>query len=92
MNDKQFVVRIVNPSPKPHIPEVKLALPVRPNGQPPLLSKAFNIFFGSLIGLTSGVAIFLMLKLVGINFGGLESTLVIGFPSALGLITSLVVF
>jgi hypothetical protein len=90
---RSYTVRIVKPSPEPALPKIELApLPQPGRKINRLVLKIFNILFGSMIGLTSGVAIYLMLKLVGVNFGGLESILVIGFPSALGILTSLVVF
>jgi hypothetical protein len=53
--------------------------------------KIMDVLTGSTMGIVAGVAIYLMLKLVGINFGGLESSLIIGLPSVLAILTSLVV-
>ncbi len=56
------------------------------------LKKAFNILAGSGVGFAAGMAIYLMLKTIGLNFGGLESSIIIGLPSILGIITSLAVY
>jgi hypothetical protein len=90
---RSYTVRIVKPSPEPALPKIELApLPQPGKKKNRFVLKIFNNLLGSMIGMTAGVAIYLMLKLVGINFGGLESTLIIGFPSALGILTSLAVF
>ncbi|MFC1571265.1 hypothetical protein ACFL31_01775 [Candidatus Margulisiibacteriota bacterium] len=90
MNTKSIVVRLVSPSDKPALPKRKKL--ARVSNENPLLTRSLNILTGSGIGLMTGIAIYFMLKLIGINFGGLESSLIIGFPSALGIITSLVIF
>ena len=51
-----------------------------------------NILIGSSIGITAGLLIFLILNSIGVDFGGLESSLIIGLPSVLGMVTSLVIF
>ena len=47
---------------------------------------------GSGIGLFAGAVIYLMLKLIGINYSGLESSLIIGLPAVFSLLASYVVF
>ena len=92
MNSRQFVVRIVKPSPEPALPRVQLAAPPKPiKKRSRLFMKVLDVLTGSTMGIFAGVAIYLMLKLVGIDFGGLESSLIIGLPGALAIITSLVV-
>ena len=93
MNTKQFVVRIINPSTQPHIPKVMTLSPAQPiKKKNKYLSKIVNILLGSAIGVVAGVAIYLMLKMTGLSFGRLESSLIIGFPSTLGILASLAVF
>jgi hypothetical protein len=55
-------------------------------------SKELNIFSGSAIGLLAGLAIFLLLNYLGIKYDPLASTLIVGMPAALGIITSLAIF
>ncbi len=90
MHTKQIVVRIVKPASKPTIPEIKSVKSIKKGKA--FLSKTLNILAGSGIGLGVGAAIYLMLKLSGLNFGSLESSFIIGLPSALGIITSYVIF
>ena len=93
MNAKQFVVRIVNPSTDPlkqqivHPPLVNI-----PSKSRLFIDKVKNILAGSMIGCLAGLTVFLMLKMVGVNYSGLETYLIIGLPSVLGIATSLVVF
>ena len=56
------------------------------------MSRASNILTGSAVGLATGLVIYLMLRTVGANFGGLESSVIIGLPSILGILTSFVIF
>jgi len=88
VNTNQFVVRIVKPSAKPALPEVvKL-----PSAKSTRKANAItNICVGSVIGFLAGLVTFIMLKVLGLSFGGMESSLIIGLPSALGLFTSFVI-
>lgn len=93
MNSKELVVRIVKPSPEPALPQAKSPLTANLSKKGGLLfSKPLNILMGSGIGLAAGTIIYLMLKLIGLNFGGLESSLIIGLPSVVGILTSIVIF
>ncbi len=56
------------------------------------ITKSFNIIAGSAMGIAAGLVIYLMLKFVGADFGSLETSLIIGLPSILGTVTSLVIF
>jgi len=47
---------------------------------------------GSGTGVFAGAVIYLMLKLTGINYSGLESSLIIGLPALFGLLAAYVVF
>ena len=86
MNDKKYTVRIVRPLNKPYLSKPKIRK-IKNKTKPSL-----NILIGSTLGGLSGIAIFTMLKFMGIDFGGVESSLIIGLPAFLGLITSVVVF
>ena len=88
MNTNQFVVRIVKPSTKPALPEV-IKLPSAKDTKK--TNAITNICIGSAIGFLAGFVTFIMLKVLGLNFGGMESSLIIGLPSALGLFTSFVI-
>ena len=93
MNSRDVVVRIVQPAAEPtlHHPAIAPLLPETPR-QNNLLVRTLNIIGGSLIGLAAGVAIYLALKLTGLDTGTLGSTLIVGFPAACGLLTSIVVY
>ena len=56
------------------------------------LSRAANILSGSAVGFAAGLVIYLMLRTVGANFRGLESSVIIGLPSVLGILTSFAIF
>jgi len=93
MNSKQFVVRIVQPSTDPLKQQITQSPKVNiPSKTSLFIAKIKNILTGSMIGCLAGLTVFLMLKLIGVNYSGLESSLIIGLPSALGIITSLVIF
>ncbi|MEA3493767.1 MAG: hypothetical protein U9R38_05215 [Candidatus Margulisiibacteriota bacterium] len=57
-----------------------------------LTVRMVNILIGSSIGITAGLLIYIILNSIGVNFGSLESSLIIGLPSILGTVTSLVIF
>lgn len=90
MNTKDVVVRLVAPSTKAALP----AMPTRPirRYRDPVLEKGSNIFAGSCMGFLVGTLVYVLLKYSGVDCGGLETSLIIGLPSFLGTVTSLVVF
>lgn len=90
MNAKTFVVRIVKPTSRPALPETTFVS--SPRKRNPFLSKTLNIMTGSAVGFFAGISTYLMLRLIGADFGGAESSLIIGLPSILGTLTSLVIF
>lgn len=55
-------------------------------------ARTANILIGSSIGIGAGLLIYIILSSIGVNFGGFESSLIIGLPSVLGMVTSLVIF
>ncbi len=89
MNAKEIVVRIVKSSDQPAIPRAVL-IPKR--DRDPLFEKTSNILTGSSLGLTVGLSIYLLFKIVGVDLGPLESSVIIGLPSLLGTVTSFAVF
>lgn len=86
MNYNRYVVRIVKPSPEPALPKAD-PLP-EPDTKPNSLSKPLYIIAGSGLGVAAGMVIHLTLRTMGISFGGLESSVIIGLPAILGVITS----
>lgn len=88
MSSNQFVVRIVEPSTKPALPRVVNIPSARSAKKANAIT---NICVGSAIGFLAGFVTFIMLKVLGLNFGGMESSLIIGLPSALGVLTSFVI-
>ena len=89
MNAKEIVVRIVKSSDQPAIPRAVL-IPKR--DRDPLFENTSNILTGSSLGLTVGLSIYLLFKIVGVDLGPLESSVIIGLPSLLGTVTSFAVF
>lgn len=84
MNSKGYVVRIVKPSSKPALPKADPS----PTPSPKLFSKPLYLIAGSGLGVAAGMVIYLTLRTMGISFGGLESSVIIGLPAILGVITS----
>ncbi|OGC09059.1 hypothetical protein A3F86_01225 [candidate division WOR-1 bacterium RIFCSPLOWO2_12_FULL_45_9] len=90
MSTNQFVVRIVSPSAQPHLSKFSPADLNRKKYT--RLSREQNIIIGSALGFAVGLIIYLMTKILGIDFGGLESSVIIGLPAILGILTSFVIF
>ena len=89
MKKNEYVVRIVEPRNQPALPKPRPILIIKPVD---LLRKRRNILIGSGIGLAAGLIIYLMLNTLGIFLGSFESSIIIGLPALLGIITSLVIF
>ena len=86
---KEHVVRIVKPSSKPALPKKKtIPSTISRKKRTHSLPKALNILIGSGMGIVAGVVIYIMLKSSGINFGGVESSIIIGLPAILGILIS----
>jgi hypothetical protein len=92
VKSKERVVRIVKPSSKPVLPKKTSPSVNLRKKRNVFLPKTANILIGSGIGCAAGLVIYLMLKSTGINFGGVESSIIIGLPAVLGILTSLAVF
>ncbi len=90
MNPKEYVVRIVKPKNKPALPKAAL-LNMKSRKNKIFLKRSLNILAGSGVGFAAGIVVYLMLKIIGINFGGLESSVIIGLPAILGILTSFVI-
>ena len=86
---KEYVVRIIKPSAKPHLP--KMVSPAKPKKKR-FLPRTANLLIGSALGILAGVAIYLMLRFSGITYGGLETSFIVGLPSILGILASLAIF
>jgi hypothetical protein len=92
VNAKEFVVRIIKPSSQPALPKANPSPKLNSRKKRTFLSRASNILTGSAVGFAAGLMIYLMLRTLGANFGGLESSVIIGLPSVLGILTSFVIF
>jgi len=86
---KTFAVRIVKPSDQPAVPKQHFSIKQTALS---FLERSLHFLAGSSIGLAAGVIIYLMLHIIGIDLGNLESTLLISGPAILGIITSLILF
>jgi len=91
-SSKENIVRLVRPSSQPVLPKKTSPSADLRKKRNVFLPKTFNILIGSGIGCAAGLIIYLMLKSTGVNFGGMESSIIIGLPSILGILTSLAVF
>jgi len=56
------------------------------------LKNKTNILAGSVVGLAAGVITYLVLNYFGLPLGNLESSVIIGLPALLGILTSFVIF
>ena len=93
MVTKSFIVRIIKPKDKPVCPKLEADPLVRSEEKNRcFLTKIINISKGSGIGIFIGLLVYLMLRSLGIDSSGIESALIIGLPSFLGVVTSLVMF
>ncbi len=88
MNTNEYVVRIVKPANKPTLPPRDLLPDLDPPRNRTSLKRPMNILAGSAVGFAAGMAIYLMLRAAGVNFGGIESSVIIGLPSVLGVLAS----
>ena len=51
-----------------------------------------NMLLGSVLGLSVGVITHLILNYLGLPLGNLESSVIIGFPALLAILTSFAIF
>lgn len=92
MKTSQYSVRIIHSSSQPHLPKSESKKAASNSKRNLFSTRESNLIIGSGIGFLAGVVIFLMFKFTGgVNYGGLETSLIIGLPSLLGLIASFVV-
>jgi len=90
---KDFIVRVVKSTNKPFLhKQVKLVPFDNPHEDLLPYNKHLNVATGSIIGFAAGLIIYLMLKSNGLTIGNLESSIIVGLPSFLGVVTSLVTF
>lgn len=88
----EIQVRIIRPQPEdsiPHIAENDIIEPLNENHFKQIIKK---ILSGGGVGMLLGLGIFLALKICGVNFGDLETYIILGIPFTLGIITSYVIF
>ena len=85
MQNSNFVSRILAPESKPALPKRIVK---------PKIIKAgfFEVLFGFSVGIVTGLIIFTLFSIIGLPFGKFEASLLIGLPSILGMLTSLVIF
>jgi hypothetical protein len=86
----EIQVRIIRPQPEDAVPRFMIK-EIEPPKENPLLKLSKKVLSGGLIGAILGLGIYLALKFCGINFGGVETSIVVGIPSALGIFTSYVI-
>lgn len=88
MNMKEYVVRIVKAAPEPTLPQSDPLPEVKIEQKKTLGNKTLSFLTGSSLGVAAGLAVYLMLRSAGAEFGGVETSFIIGLPSALGILTS----
>ena len=88
MSSGEYVVRIIKSSEKPALPKTDPLPEVEFNKNRSLLEKTLNILAGSSLGFAAGLIVYFMLKSAGAEFGGVETSFIIGLPSILGILTS----
>lgn len=91
MTNKPLIVRIVSPADEPALPKAEVPV-VSSIDDKNIFDKHSKIISGSMLGLAAGLIVYMMLKFTGIDLGGVESSFIIGMPSFLGVMTSLVMF
>jgi hypothetical protein len=89
MRKDHCAVRIIKSEPVKHETSPKLIgiLHISPKT---VWEKVTSILTGSGIGILAGIAIYYLLLLVGIDISHIESCLIIGLPSCVGIFTSYV--
>lgn len=87
----EIQVRIIRSQPEDAVPRF-MVKEIAKNQENALFNTIKKILSGGLIGIGLGLGIFAALKICGINFGGLETSLMVGIPSLLGIVTSYIIF
>ncbi len=84
-------VRILRPQSEESVPHV-VSEEILIESPALVLKFLKKILSGSGISILIGAVIFGVMKLVGLEFGGIEASIIILFPAMLGFLTSLVIF
>lgn len=84
-NQTSFTVRIVEPSNKPNVAHAKIYHVPQKSFAIKVMEKTLHFCLGSGTGLIAGAIIYLLLVILGVRLGGMESSIIIGLPSFLGL-------
>ncbi|OGC25244.1 hypothetical protein A2291_03500 [candidate division WOR-1 bacterium RIFOXYB2_FULL_42_35] len=92
MTNKPFIVRIVSPTEEPALPKADIPAIKPVKNKNDIFGKQSRIISGSTLGFAAGLIVYMMLKLNGVDLGRVESSFIIGMPSFLGVMTSLVMF
>jgi len=87
-NQTSFAVRIVEASNKPSIAHTKNYQIPQKSIAIKVMEKTLHFCLGSGTGLIAGSIIYLLLVVLGVNLGGIESGIIIGLPSIVGLVTT----
>jgi hypothetical protein len=88
VNVNEYVVRVIKPAPKPKLPKNDPPHPAEINKNRAPLNKTLSFLAGSSLGFVAGLTVYFMLKAAGAEFGGAETSFIIGLPSILGVLTS----
>lgn len=88
MNTNKYVVRIVKPENNPSLPQKDPIPRAQISKKKTLPGKTLSFLTGSCLGIAAGLAVYLMLRSAGAEIGGVETSFIIGLPSALGILTS----
>jgi hypothetical protein len=87
----EIQVRIISPQPETAVPRFDIKDEIITD-ESEFLKLAKKLFSGGTVGIILGVGIYLALKFCGVNFGGVETSIVLGIPLLTGLLTSYVIF
>ncbi|MBI5701667.1 hypothetical protein HZC34_07520 [Candidatus Saganbacteria bacterium] len=85
-------VRLLHPLPEESVPHIIVEEKNIPKTNP-IISILKRFFHGAFLSVLIGLSMYGILKLVGIEFGGLvETSIFIFFPAFLGFLTSYVIY
>ena len=87
----EFQVRIIRPQAEETVPRMSVTEIVEID-EPPAKQLLQKIMNGSLIGGVLGLGLYGAMQLCGLNASGLETSIILGIPLLLGILTSYVIF
>ncbi len=89
----EIQVRIIRPQPEDAVPRALINEAVEEiNNAGGAKNPAFKFVCGGGIGILLGVGLFLALNICGVNFGNMETIVILGIPCCLGLMSSYIIF